>query len=122
MAKKKGNNYVIDEVNNIAKIELHRTKAENLWTIIDLEDLERVINFPYTWFAKFNHTNNEYYVVASEYHPELKRSSPVFLHQFIMNANGKPVDHENNDSLDNRKSNLRIVLGRNNSLNRKGRS
>ena len=122
MAKKKGNNYVIDEVNNIAKIELHRTKLENLWTIIDLEDLERVINFPYTWFAKYNHTNDEYYVVASEYHPELKRSSPVFLHQFIMNANGEPVDHENNDSLDNRKSNLRIVLGRNNSLNRKGRN
>ena len=42
--RKKGNNYVIDEVNNIAKIELHRTKAKNLWTIIDLEDLERVIN------------------------------------------------------------------------------
>ena len=61
MAKKKGNNYVIDEVNNIAKIELHRTKAENLWTIIDLEDLERVINFPYTCFAKSNHTSNEYH-------------------------------------------------------------
>ena len=122
MAKKKGNNYVIDEANNIAKIELHRTKAENLWTIIDLEDLEKVINFPYTWFAKYNHTNDEYYVVASEYHPELQRSSPVFLHQFIMNANGEPVDHENNDSLDNRKSNLRIVLGKNNSLNRKGRN
>ena len=42
MAKKKGNNYVIDEANNIAKIELHRTKAENLWTTIDLEDLEKV--------------------------------------------------------------------------------
>ena len=54
MANKKGNNYVIDETNSIAKIELHRTKAENLWTIIDLEDLERVISFPYTWFAKYN--------------------------------------------------------------------
>ena len=66
MAKKKGNNYVIDEANNIAKIELHRTKLENLWTIIDLEDLERVINFPYAWFAKYNKPIDDYYACASE--------------------------------------------------------
>lgn len=41
MAKKKGNNYIIDTENNIAKIELNRTKAENLWAIIDLEDLQK---------------------------------------------------------------------------------
>ena len=48
MAKKKGNNYVVDEENGIARIELHRRNEESLWTIIDLEDLERVINHPYT--------------------------------------------------------------------------
>ena len=47
MAKKKGNNYIIDEENGIAKIELNRWNGkENLWAIIDLEDLDRVINFP----------------------------------------------------------------------------
>lgn len=122
MAKTKGNNYVIDKENNIARIELHRRKAENLWTIIDLEDLERVINFPYTWFAKYNHTNDEYYVVASVYYPELQQSRPIFLHQFLMNANGKDVDHKNNDTLNNRKSNLRVVEESNNSKNRKGRN
>lgn len=122
MGRKKGNNYVIDEENGIAKIELHRRNAENLWTIIDLEDLKRVINFPYTWFAKYNHTNDEYYVVASVYHPELQQTRPIFLHQFLTNANGKDVDHENNDTLDNRKSNLRIVVESNNSKNRKGRN
>lgn len=122
MAKRKGNNYVIDKENNIARIELHRKNAENLWTIIDLEDLEKVINFPYTWFSKYNHTNDEYYVVASEYHPELQRSKQVFLHQFLTNANGKDVDHVNNDTLDNRKSNMRVVEESNNSKNRKGRN
>ena len=122
MGRKKGNNYVVDEENGIVRIELNRRNAENLWTIIDLEDLEKVINFPYTWFAKYNHTNNEYYVVASVYHPELQQSRPIFLHQFLMNANGKDVDHENNDTLDNRKSNMRVVEESNNSKNRKGRN
>lgn len=48
---RKGNNYTVDKENNIAKIELQRRNKENLWVTIDLEDLERVINFPYTWFA-----------------------------------------------------------------------
>lgn len=122
MARKRGNNYVIDKENNIAMIELHRRNAENLWTIIDLEDLERVINFPYTWFAKYNHTNDEYYVTASVYHPELQQTRPIFLHQFLMDANGKDVDHENNNTLDNRKSNMRVVEESNNSKNRKSRN
>lgn len=122
MAKRKGNNYVIDEENGIARIELNRRDTDNLWTIVDLEDLERVINFPYTWFAKYNHTNDEYYVVASVYHPDLQQSRPIFLHQFLMNANGKDVDHENNNTLDNRKSNMRIVEESNNSKNRKSRN
>lgn len=122
MAKTKGNNYVIDKDNNIARIELHRRKAENLWTIIDLEDLERVINFPYTWYAKLNKSIGKYYVYTSVYCTETKRCKPIFLHQFIMNAKGKTVDHKNNDGLDNRKENLRVVLDGNNSTNRRSRN
>ena len=122
MANKKGNNYVIDETNSIAKIELHRTKAENLWTIIDLEDLERVINFPYTWFAKYNKPIDDYYAVASEYIPELKHSRPIHLHQFIMNTRDNHVDHINHDPRDNRKENLRVILPNENLRNREGRN
>lgn len=122
MARKRGNNYVVDKENNIAKIELHRRNKESLWTTIDLEDLKKVIGFPYTWFAKYNHTNDEYYVVASVYHTELQQSRPIFLHQYIMGANGKFIDHKNNDSLDNRKSNLRIIENSNNLKNRKSKN
>lgn len=123
MAKKKGNNYIIDEENNIVKVELNRINAESLWTIIDLEDLEKVlIKFPYTWYAKLNKSMGKYYAYASEYIPELKRARPIFLHQFIMEANGRTVDHKNNDCLDNRKENLRIVLDTNNSKNRRGKN
>lgn len=116
------NNYFIDEENGIAKIELHRRNAENLYTIIDLEDLERVINFPYTWFAKYDWDIENYYAKASIYNPNTKSSNPLFLHQFIMNANGKIVDHKNSDTLNNRKSNLRVVLDSNNSMNRKSKN
>lgn len=122
MANKKGNNYIIDEENNIAKIELRRRNGENLWTTIDLEDLEKVINFPYTWYAKLNKSIEKYYVYSSEYCKETKKCKPIFLHQFIMNANGKTVDHQNNDGLDNRKLNLRVALDKNNSTNRRSRN
>lgn len=122
MGKKKGNNYIIDKENNVARVELHRRSAENLWTIIDLEDLERVITYPYTWYAKLNKSIGEYYVYASEYCTDTKKCKPIFLHQFIMKANGKTVDHINNNGLDNRKLNLRVVLDKNNSTNRRGKN
>ena len=122
MAKKKGNNYIIDTENNIAKIELNRTKAENLWAIIDLEDLQKVLDFPYTWFAKYDPDIDSFYAVASQYHKELGRARPVYLHQFVMDANGKVVDHENHNTLDDRKSNLRISEEIRNAMNRKAKN
>lgn len=122
MAKKKGNNYIKDEENNLAKIELKRRNKESLWAIIDLDDLERVINFPYTWYAKYNHTNDCYYVYSSPYCPETQRCNPLFLHQFIMDANGQTVDHKDNDTFNNHKSNLRISTDSDNSKNRKSKN
>ena len=122
MAKKKGNNYIKDEANGIAKIELHRRKGENLLATIDLEDLERVINFPYTWYAKYNHTNDCFYVYSSPYCPETQKCNPLYLHQFIMNAEGKTVDHMDNDTFNNRKSNLRISTNSDNLKNRKSKN
>lgn len=122
MAKKKGNNYVVDEENGIARIELHRRDEESLWTIIDLEDLERVINHPYTWFAIYDDDIKNYYAKSSVYNPNTKLSKPLPLHQYIMNANGNIVDHKNSNTLDNRKSNLRVVPDCNNSMNRKSRN
>jgi hypothetical protein len=61
------NNYIIDKENGIAKIELHRRNEENLYAIIDLEDLERVINYPYTWFAQYRKELEDYYVRCTNY-------------------------------------------------------
>ena len=122
MARKKGNNYIIDKENNIAKIELNRVQGDNFWVIIDLEDLEKVINFPYTWFAKYSVGLGGYYATSSKYLPEIKRAKTVLMHQYIMGIEDTTkkvnVDHKNHNTLDNRKANLRIINVSQNSRNR----
>ena len=126
MAKKKGNNYIIDEENQLVRIELKRRGGkESLWTTIDLEDFDKVINFPYTWWAKYSWANQSYYAMASE-HLGMKENGTqkkniVALHQFVLDTD-KTVDHIEHDTLDNRKSKLRIVETKDNLKNRKGRN
>lgn len=122
MASKKGNNYIIDKENEIAKIELHRKNDENLWAIIDLEDLDRVLKFPYTWFARYHKNIDGYYAAVSMYLPELQRPTPFYLHQFIMNSTKNFVDHINHNTLDDRKSNLREITIEQNSRYRESRN
>lgn len=126
MAKKKGNNYMIDEENKIVKIELNRWEDENLWVIIDLDDFDKIINYPYTWYAKYSANAKGYYACASQYIPELKHARTVLMHQFIMGidrtAREFNVDHQNHNTLDNRKENLRITNVHNNSKNREKRN
>ena len=125
MANKKGNNYIIDEENGIAKIELTRKDGTVLWTKIDLEDLDRVINFPYTWSAKYDPDLEQYYVEATVHRKLIEEgySKAMKLHKFVMNVNDdRVVDHINHDTLDNTKTNLRVISHSNNSTNRKSRN
>ena len=87
--EKKGNNYKVDKENNVAYIELVRQKKENLWTTIDLEDLERVLNFPFSWVTRYDKTLHDYYAVSIVYSTDKngkRKGKPIYLHQFIMNA------------------------------------
>lgn len=126
MAKKKGNNYIIDTENNIAKIELTRRNKDSIWALIDLEDLKRVINFPYTWSAKYDPELKQNYVETTIYcgfENGKKVGKSLKLHKFIMDVNdNRVVDHINHDTLDNRKSNLRVISHSNNATNRKSRN
>lgn len=101
-------------------------RVRHLWTVIDLNDLERVVNFPYTWTAKYDLDLDQFYVEASVYcgcKNGKKLSKPVKLHKFIMDAKeDEVVDHINHDTLDNTKGNLRIIPHKNNSMNRKSRN
>lgn len=125
MAKKKGNNYVVDYENNLVKIELRRKVGESLWTIIDLDDMDRVLNFPYTWFSTYFKDNDSFYAIATQYiccDGKRGKYKSVLLHQYVLGVNADLVDHVNHNTLDNRKENLRVIPRTNNSMNRKGRN
>lgn len=77
--------------------------------IIDIEDVERVKDFRWT-------DNGNGYIRT------FNRTTPVYLHRFIMDApDGMDIDHINKNRLDNRKSNMRVVQHYINCHNRKNR-
>lgn len=78
--------------------------SKGLCTVIDLADADRII--PYPWHA--SRSANAYYARASLRGP----LEGIQMHRLIIDApNGFQVDHINGDTLDNRRSNLRIVDG-----------
>ena len=84
-----------------------------LFTIVDDDDFDRLNK--YKWSATNQH--GFYYALTKI------SGKPVRMQRFIMNApKGKYVDHINHNTLDNRKSNLRIVSPRENVLNSKSKS
>ncbi len=90
------------------KIHIPLSKDQN--AIIDEEDFELVSK--YKWHASLK---RQRFVAANT--PWKK--TIIYMHRLIMNApTGMVVDHINGDSLDNRKSNLRICTNGENSRNR----
>lgn len=69
--------------------------------IVDLEDLDKVLN-ACLWKVEVDSKRGTY--VRGKV-----GNRKISLHQFIFEGNGKPLDHINRDTLDNRKSNLRIT-------------
>ena len=85
-------------------------------TKIDLDELSRVIQ--YKWYC------HEYENFKQYCQGTLDTGEKIRLHHFILGIQkntlkGKVVDHINGDSLDNRKSNLRIITQQENLLNMK---
>ncbi|MEH7114568.1 HNH endonuclease [Neobacillus niacini] len=105
-----------EEIGNdtVAIILRDKQGKEKAKTLIDKEDLERVLSNGYTWFY-FKTPKGEPYAVANT------TEGRIYLHRFIMNTSkGMVTDHVNHDTLDNRKQNLVNATKSENQQNRKG--
>jgi hypothetical protein len=91
--------------------------------LIDDEDFERVQK--YKWYALWAPSGKCFVpqrTILIKPRPNRKNST-IVLSRFIMNApKGLEVDHKNHDTLDNRKSNLRICTRYENAMNKRLRS
>ena len=87
-------------------IEIFNKKKEKIYeTIIDEENYYDLIKYP--WYMSHNYISG------------LINKNQCLLHRYVLNYTGKHyIDHINNNKLDNRKSNLRIVTVEQNSMNR----
>jgi hypothetical protein len=105
-------------------MELNDRKGNIIETVFDISDFEKIKEFNYKWFANWKETAHSYYVQSTVYlgtfdgKPKYKGT---YLHKYIMESEGNMVvDHIDNNSLNNRRSNLRILDTKLNLVNRKG--
>lgn len=96
-------------------IYLNRRNGDVLETFVDTEDLEKIQKHPYKWGPKFSKNTQTHYVNAR--HSKNKR---LFLHRFILKTpEGYFTDHIDGNTLNNRKSNLRVCTIAENNQNKK---
>lgn len=93
--------------------------GERFETLIDTEDLNRLMGVNTTWYAKWEKNSKSHYAVGFVY-PGNGEKKCIKLHRFIMDCpQGLVVDHIYHDTLDNRKKELRIIPRGMNAKNRK---
>lgn len=80
--------------------------------LVDEEDYERVSQL--AWHAQWNKYTQSYY--AKHNYRAAGTEKSIFMHSFLM---GTKADHENHDTLDNRRSNLRPATYAQNAANRR---
>ena len=85
---------------------------------VDDEDFEFLSK--HKWCADFAPRRNIYYALTWIKRPNSIKTTTLRMHRMIMNPpKGMVVDHINGDTLDNRKSNLRICTVQQNVFNSK---
>ena len=97
-----------------------------LESYIDLEDLDKLIKWDISWNAVWAENVQNYYLKATEYLGTINGKAKYkihCLHRYVVDADsGTKVDHRNNNTLDNRKNNLRVTNNDKNTKNRKSKN
>lgn len=114
------NNYNIDYDNNIVYIKIN-CKGESLETMIDLEDFNKVNSYSGTYYAHYDPSINNYYVRIKIPANQNGKRKELHLHRIIMNVTDPKlqVDHIYHNTLDNRKSELKVGNQNENQWNQK---
>jgi hypothetical protein len=88
------------------------------FTLVDDDDFEYLNQW--RWQAHWNPLTKSYYAYRTEYRP-LKKT--IWMARVIINTPaGMIADHENHNTLDNQRHNLRNVSGSQNAMNRRLRA
>ena len=91
--------------------------TQGLEALIDEQDVSLVNE--YKWYANTVHKNSTKSYTYPCSHPYGRANAYVYLHRFIMSPKkGDVIDHLNGNTLDNRRSNMRICSTRENCCNR----
>lgn len=98
--------------------------TQNKRTIIDNKDFKKVSKYKWCYkISKILKDGREYGVAVHGFWNSKRQQNKIIkLHRFILGLTDPKiiVDHINGNTLDNRKSNLRIVDGTLNNMNRRG--
>lgn len=102
---------------------LKQRNGNEFHTMIDTEDLPKLINYEYSWSVKMHPVNKEWYTFTKVVKEDGSKSTTM-LQSFLLDTKGSNIhiDHINHDTLDNRKCNLRITSVSENLRNRKGKN
>lgn len=102
----------------MSEVFVNLTKGQKV--LVDPEDYKSLSEFH--WQAQENRTKTGYYAVRNDGFSINGTRLKVKMHRQIMNCpDGYEVDHINGNTLDNRKSNLRICTHRENIQSQKSR-
>lgn len=86
--------------------------------VVDDEDLERISIR--RWYAQWNPHTKTFRAICHSVKSDDRYPATLFMHREVIRApSGLVVDHINHDTLDNRKSNLRLCSVHCNSMNKR---
>ncbi len=92
-----------------------------LETAVEISDLASVAEWH--WHAIYNTTVRGYYVITHMPGETRSGTRTVYLHRFLMGEPpAKKVDHQDGDTLNNRRSNLRLATTKENLENRRNKA
>lgn len=119
--RKKGfNQYSIKD--DIVEIYLENKKGLKTNTIINIKDLQMLIDLNYHWYLQWDIWTKSYYAATTIYPDGYgKKSKTLRLNMLLANSDKfADADHIDRDTLNNRRSNLRLTNRSQNSSNRDG--